>query len=368
MKRIKSYVYSSELDSFNSLPYCDKDNSSGIIAVAEGTGSSDSADLMHHKKDTKRITGEIIRDIFPEYSHYNETPGDNFSEWLKLRSECMSDSENSWGQLMPAAVLSHLLCYLYDNKDTVLSSANERQKMVDFIYSGAGKLHMNLGPESNRLYRRFLPSSAALVKYSFTDKGKIKAEVIWNGNARAYAYIPKEGLKQLTEDDKDSSGAVTNLFSIQDGTAAYTKLNYRSFFLPEKSVIFVCNSGLYDYYVPADNLGIGTEFLQVSVASCSFKSLVEKWAFHYNKLMIGDAVLSLAAFGYDYFDYLTDIIPEYKKAVDLYSAYLDSKRNESSDEEDKYPEKYRKEKMENCMDEVNKFILRSKDIGRILIP
>lgn len=52
-------------------------------------------------------------------------------------------------------------------------------------------------------------------RYNVNEDNTIKVDVVWAGDSRAYAFIPKFGLKQLTTDDEDSSGAIDNLFCIK---------------------------------------------------------------------------------------------------------------------------------------------------------
>ena len=253
-----------------------------------------------------------------------------FDTWLDKQFASMiddtSDTSALWGSRI---AISRFVFYMLANPHTDLSTEVEREKIIAFIYKGmqavADHYGLNAGSISGQ---SVLPTTFVSMKFKTELDGRILVETIWAGDSRAYAFIPGQGMKQLSVDDEDESGAICNLFTLgRSNTPFATKLHYASYRLPAKSAIFVCSDGVFDPYAPIDNIGVEAMFLEALQKATDFESLGEAWHELYSPMRHDDTSVAFRAFGFEQFkEFKDNFLPAYNDVLKAYEGYHNGKK------------------------------------------
>lgn len=246
MKEIKFTLYS-VLKNEDAIPYTDHN----LLVVADGLGGSGS--VVHYidkdKFDDKEdcFYHSAFADFTPEHivqlkSYINQTLKD------------MTDEENDTSALWASRIVSVRYIYALNflKKYQAVDNVKTREELVKFIHKGLTKtkdqFQLSNGKYKNQL---LLPTTLASIRYA-TVNNKINVEALWAGDSRCYA-LTKDGLFQLSMDDEDTSGAITNLFN--EGNVD-TKLNYKKYEFTQPCILFVVSDGFFDPFEPYENLGL----------------------------------------------------------------------------------------------------------------
>ncbi|MBR2481056.1 MAG: hypothetical protein IKB56_07125 [Clostridia bacterium] len=335
-------------------------NGEGIVAVADGLGGSGSFVHVIEENDKKGNFEKTLKESFlPEYYLKEEVPteekeekvvekapenADNASEqaenaeekgeeqaeeipvveekvtveeapkgdeefekWVDQMLAPMLDDESDTSALWGSRIaIARTIYYLKSNPNKALSDEETRKEMVEFVYKGLNDVkdtfHLKTG---NIAGQSTLPTTLVVMKYKEMEEG-VKVEVVWAGDSRGYALIPGKGLKQLTEDDEDGSGAINNLFSIHKEKNANTVLHYKEVLLPKKSAIFACSDGFFDPFDPIDNIGVECVLLDAINKENSYEEFEEEWHAFYKPTTHDDCSISFVSLGYQSYEAFKD--------------------------------------------------------------
>lgn len=317
--KVDFFSFYKVLKNEDAVPFVSVKENKGLIAVADGLGGSGSFVHKLSRRDNRRLSDDLVKTFLDEY--YNpkhDNPANNtnsfkdqsFEKWINELIKPMIDEEPDtsalWGSRI---VIARFVYYVLNNENLDLKNKETRESIVNFIYKGLQntkeKFDLETPPNFGQLT---LPTTLVGLRYVINDDETIKADVVWAGDSRAYAILPKDGLKQLSQDDEDDSGGITNLFCIkQDNSSFGTKLHCNSYVLPSKSIAFVCSDGFFDPYTPIDNIGVEAVFLDCLSKSSSFEELKNNWYNHYKPLMHDDCSIAFIVFGFDSFKDLKDL-------------------------------------------------------------
>ena len=200
--------------------------------------------------------------------------------------------------------------------------------------------------------KTLLPTTLVSIALLNADKKRFDAEVSWAGDSRAY-LLTENGLRQLTIDDEDETGAITNFFTAKDDyhTVMHHKL-YKN--LEKRCALFVCSDGLFDNYSDLD-----FEYLLLALMNeaNSIEEYRDKLAEFYNKRKSDDCTMAFTALGFeDYEDMKNHFSSRNEYISELHAQYL----------------KYRdylmlKQKPELFDDYYNKIVSRTNDKKRDIL-
>ena len=293
----------------DAIPYIRGQENKGLIVVADGLGGSGSFVHKLVEKDYNHSLFERLKDvILPEYYREKEISGnDDFNAWLNELIAPMADAEPDTSALWGSRIaIARFVYYLNKNCEVDLKDRSKRAELTDYIYKGLLLTAKEFKLESVAIKGQLtLPTTLAGIQYE--DKGDgIHIDAIWAGDSRAYALLPGKGLKQLSKDDEDASGAINNLFALKEGRPLDTKLRLNSYVLPKKSAVFVCSDGIFDPYAPLDNIGVEAVLLNCLSEAGSFDELKQKWFEHYKPMTHDDCSVSFVSFGFESFKEFKD--------------------------------------------------------------
>lgn len=307
-------------------PFVWNGENEGLAIVADGLGGSGS--FVHKLKDSDyndSLAQRLKETFLPEYfSSENVTNDKAFSKWLDELVKPMADKEADTSALWGSRIVSaRFIYYLKNNPGVNLNNEKDRKTIVDFIYKGmmntVKKFQLEVGNIRGQLV---LPTTLVVLKYKVVNEDVI-VDVVWAGDSRAYAIIPSQGLKQLTKDDEDESKAINNLFAIEENKSYNTYLHFDTYKLPKESAIFACSDGIFDPYVPIDNIGVEAILLQALSEASDIKEFRKNWLSHYKPTKHDDCSVAFLAFGFKSFDeFKSKLIKRKNKLVSTVNDYF----------------------------------------------
>ena len=193
--------------------------------------------------------------------------------------------------------------------------------------------------------KTLLPTTLVAISVLNSDKKHFDAEVCWAGDSRAYV-MSKDGLKQLTIDDEDDSGAITNLFTAKEDFE--TKMHLRNYSLAQPCALFTCSDGLFDNLSDLDFEYLLLELMDEANSIDEYKEKVREF-YHAHKS--DDCTMAFMAFGFDSYQNMKDYYQERREYVrNLHHQYVTYRNNLEL-----------KEKPERYEDYLQKIISRTKD-------
>ena len=275
-----------------------------LLVVADGLGGAGST---VHKIDREKhdcLKEELLSTAFADFD--GETL-ETLRPYLDELLESMIDEKDDTSALWASRIVIGRFVYALTKDDTYsaerLKDENVRKELVEFISQGLYDTvrHFELKC-SDASSTRLLPSTLAAIRYSEIENN-VLAEVIWAGDSRLYA-LTSEGIKLISEDDEDGSGALNNLFYVAENPC--THLHYRAYYLPKPCVLMAVSDGIFDPFSPYDSIGTENILLSTLMDSASIEEFRAK--LHDLFLMINqdDATVSFRAFGFDSFEQLKE--------------------------------------------------------------
>lgn len=187
-------------------------------------------------------------------------------------------------------VLSNFI-YCFTDKD--IDEAKAKKRAIRGLAHIAKTLDFKLPSIGGKT---LLPTTFVEVSLSYLDTDKPSADIFWAGDSRAYIFN-EEGLKKLTIDDEDETGAINNLFCIHKDLK--TKLHYYKKDFKKKCIIFVCSDGLFDNFSDLDFEYILSALMQ---ESNSIQEYHDKLVAFYNANKGDDCTMAFNAIGFKDFN------------------------------------------------------------------
>ncbi len=352
-------------------PYIYKNGDSGLLVVADGLGGSGGfaheltdEQLAHAREALKNYmlpelfgewkenkaeekksaeNAQKTTDTVPEEGEQPESAAESAEEEKEASKPAVSEEFLNWLDTLLEPILEGSPCtsalwgsriltsrfayYMLTHADCDISSPDVRSEIVDYIYKGLNlvKSKFNLSTAGNPNYS-LLPSTFVALQYEI-DKEDVTAKIIWAGDSRAYALLPADGIKQLTVDDEDNSGAITNLFRLKENKTTSTELHYSKYRVPAKSILFVCSDGFFDPYDGGlENIGVEELLLKNMAVSDSFESFRENWYQSFVPTKHDDCSIAFGAFGFKSFSEMQELCSARAKALtSLSERYTENK-------------------------------------------
>lgn len=280
----------SVLKNEDAVPYAD----GGLLVVADGLGGAGSTVHEIDRDKHPDIREELIKTAL---FGVEDAVIERERGFVEAELAPMLDSEDDTSALWASriAMLRFVLGIRYGKyKDQPLSDTDVRARLSKFVGDGLRKVAEHFGFEKGRYGGQvLLPTTLAALKYK--DMGdEVFAEALWTGDSRIY-LLDSCGIRQLTSDDEDSSGAITNLFYADTGDAF---LHYKAYKIKKPCVLVALSDGAFDPYEPHENLGVEYSLLKVLSESCGVEDFVKGLKEYYDEIHADDASFAFAALGY----------------------------------------------------------------------
>lgn len=297
-----------------------------IIIVADGLGGAGSTvhDITFKKYGVikKNLLESAFSDIVIE-NEESEKIKNQLNEWIKPICEKGSHTSALWASRIAIARCAYALECNPDFIDCDLSDEKVRGKLVGYISKGLKEtvktFNLQKGKFDNQV---LLPTTLAFMKYSTDETNKTTTvEVLWAGDSRCYV-LTVDGLKQLTIDDEDNSGAVTNLFLADDKIKS--RLNYRKYTIQNPCVLIGVSDGIFDPFDPHDGFGVEKTILEQIKKSQSYPALMKNLHEFYGKVHADDSTMAFVPIGFvDFKDLKNQLIGRTEKVLKLWNTFVD---------------------------------------------
>lgn len=319
MKQQLNFNFYSILKNEDANPYVGDE----LLVVADGLGGAGSTVHKIDKKKHKDFQKELKAAAFGDFDE-EKCEGINgyIDELLAPMIDEKDDTSALWASRIVIARFVYALLQDERFKGGDLSNEKTREELTAFLKSGLYKVAKEFQLEKGRYENQLvLPTTLAAVKYK-EGKKEVVAEVLWAGDSRCYA-LTGNGLIQLSKDDEDGSGAITNLFYVGDKK---TELHYKKYTLGKPCVLFAVSDGIFDPYEPYDNFGVETTLLDMIRQAVSVEELKEKLASYYDSIHADDATMAFVAFGVKGYSQLQkELQARTKIALDMRKKFYDLK-------------------------------------------
>ena len=281
-----------------------------ILVVADGLGGSGSSTHKIDRAILADIFGDIWDSAFGDISDTSVEFKEYANELIRPLSDDKDHTSASWASRI---VIARCVYALTEGgfKDVALDDEKERAKLAEFIVRGlhdvAAKFNLQKGKYDGQL---LLPTTLAFVRFVEREHSII-AETVWAGDSRCYALLP-EGLKLLSVDDEDKSGAITNLFYYDNPRL---HLNYLQHELGKPCALMAVSDGVFDPFDPHDHLGIEQTVLTMIEESDSIEELSDKLRRFFDKVHGDDATMAFASFGFSDFNELKNAVKQRAETI-----------------------------------------------------
>lgn len=304
MEKPLSFKFYEETSYEDAGPYLNENT----MIVCDGCGGA--GGFYHHVKPELIDSFEKIKQlVLPEET--DESSDEFLKEYFSPIYEDPTVNRTSafWASRI---ALARYIFFLND-KDF------DQEKAKDFVAKGLDDVAKKLNLEKPIIgSKTLLPTTLVSISLLNPDRKRFEAEVFWAGDSRAY-LLSKDGLKQLTIDDEDETGAITNLFTAKEGH--HTKMNRREYRNIEKPcALFVCSDGLFDNYSDLD-----FEYLLLGMMNEAndLEDYRNKLVNFYNKSKSDDCTMAFTALGFEDFTQMKQYFTERNDYVaNLHAKYL----------------------------------------------
>lgn len=301
----------SVLKNEDAIPYAEE----GLLAVADGLGGAGSTvhviDREAHPSFEKELYEAAFLGFAPEYLEERR-------ELISAELEPMLDLDADTSALWASRIA--LLRFVYGVGAGYLelpSDPDSRARLSSFVGDGLRSVASRFGFEKGKYGGQVvMPTTLASLKYK-KQGAEVLIDALWAGDSRCY-LLCGDGIKQLTADDEDGSGAITNLFYADPSDAT---LNHRSYKVKSPCLLVALSDGAFDPYEPNDNLGVEYSLLSVMSGCDSIEEYSKALTEYYDGLHSDDASLAFAAIGYEDFSDMKASFAERAAATEaLFSA------------------------------------------------
>ena len=227
-----------------------------LITAADGLGGS-GCELVNINKKAKEIYYDTITDDIIIDNTLKCIMSQNGlitqKEYLDLLFDDLNENnEYTNAYLASRLVIFRFVDYLVSNIDMELDDDN-KSKIISFIKNRIDKLKDKLKIEKKSKVGNIsiLPTTLVSIRYNKTNN---TIDVIWAGDSRAY-ILTKNGLFQLSKDDENESGSMTNNFSYNRNTILNTRtFNLDDFTDDNRFILFCSSDGFFDPFSEYDFL------------------------------------------------------------------------------------------------------------------
>lgn len=304
MKNI-TFKFYSVLKNEDAMPYIGGD----LLVAADGLGGSGSAVHTIDREKHPDMRRDILSSAFGDI----ETVSPWLEQYMEELIAPMTDGKDDTSALWASRIaIARCVYALQDGgfKGADLSDEGVRADLADFIVRGlretAIKFNLQNGKYDGQL---LLPTTLAFIRYT-EQKNSVIAETVWAGDSRLYALTPA-GLKILSVDDEDESGAITNLF--YDGNIK-VRLNYLRHKLAKPCALMAVSDGVFDPFDPHDHLGVEHTVLSAIMQEGSARQTGDSLKRFYDSVHGDDATMAFVSFGSSDF---ADMQRAFKKRANL---------------------------------------------------
>lgn len=293
VKKDVAFRFYSVLKDEDAPPYL----SDSLIVAADGLGGSGAT--VHHvdKEKFAPIREHILKAAF---SDMDLEGGALEPEYLEELLESMIDDKDDTSALWASRIAIARFVYALNSENEKYSPENlakeeVRAELCKFVRKGLFDTAKYFDLKVERSGFSLLPTTLCAYRYVEEEK-LVRAEAMWAGDSRLYAFT-KDGLRLISRDDEDASGAITNKFDAEEKKTV--RLHREVYELEKPCVLMAVSDGIFDPFSPDDNFGVENIFLETLMEAESVEAMACALSEKYDAIRGDDATVSFKAFGFD---------------------------------------------------------------------
>ena len=299
-----------------------------LLTVADGLGGSGAEKVFLDEKSFS-----LYKDAISKTHNTNncfKTEFDNVTSeasYFNLLMEDISPNNSYTNALLASRIVIYNYINYVINNNVDFKSDEDKQKIVDYIKNIIDDVKEKLDIQKKIEKFSILPTTLVSIRYNKNTK---MVDVVWAGDSRAY-ILTKNGLFQLSKDNEDSSGFMTNNFSYdRKNIKLYSySFNKDELFPEDDKFIFLCASdGFFDPF-PQDFLYDEYLLLKYIEESEALADSYKKMKLYLEENHFSDDItLAFYPIGFDSYDDIKEVFKErYEFILNIYK---------SSEENSKY--------------------------------
>lgn len=266
----------------------------GVIAVADGLGGSGSAVHMLRPEQYETLRQALYQTVLP-WDDWRDDPSQ--CSYFKDLFDPMTDGKPDTSALWASRIVMARFAYAVTKGRGALGDLSDpqvRHRLARFLEDGLRAVASEFRLEKGRLDSQILLPTTFAAVFLREEEGAVTAETVWAGDSRCYA-LTGAGLKLLSVDDEDATGAITNLFCVGKKPAV---LHYSRFRLQTPCAVLACSDGVFDPYAGHEHLCVEHVFLRAMQQSATIDELRRCLYEHYMNIHADDATMAFRAVGF----------------------------------------------------------------------
>ncbi len=289
MKNV-TFKFYSVLKNEDAMPFIGDD----LLVAADGLGGAGSAVHAIDRAKHPDMRSEIFSGAFGDLPQISSGLLRYFEELIEPMADEKDDTSALWASRIAIARCVYALTE-GGFKGAALDDKKVRADLAEFIAKGLHGAVEKFGLENGKYDDQLLlPTTLAFIRFTEGENSVI-AEAVWAGDSRLYALTPS-GLKLLSVDDEDDSGAITNLFYADNPKV---RLNYIHHEIGKPCILMAVSDGIFDPFVPHEHLGVEHTLLSAISQSGTAEELADNLRGFFDGVHGDDATMAFVSFGFD---------------------------------------------------------------------
>lgn len=303
MKRFMMKTYSI-LKHEDIFPYIDDT----MMIICDGLGGSGS---MMHVFNKKTMTIENIQSFL--WSKTLQSELDDYER--KMIQELTDDHDHTSAYLASRIVGLNLKRYLALEK--TIDPNELTSLLIDQLHQVSDKLELDKTMSFGQV---LLPTT--LMAYRFTeDDQNLYVDTLYAGDSRGYV-INNNHFFQLSKDDEDASGALTNLIYAAPSDH-HLNVHHKTYTLIKPSILIGVSDGGFDPFEPYSHHGLAYALYKIMLESSDIKDFEKRYKDYFDQIRQDDTTIGFISFGYETFDDVKDaLLASLKHYHDNYETYI----------------------------------------------
>lgn len=309
MKNIQLKAYS-KLKHEDITPYVDEQT----IIVCDGLGGSGS--MLHVIEDSFKILDITHMADIVFLEEFKDIQIDTYEQ--QLLEELLSYNNYT------SAYYASRIIGLNMKRYFQIKSTDDMPTLSNKLIVKLREVAKALGIEMTQKHGQIL-FPTTLLAYHLNDTYPDLLDVYYAGDSRGY-MINKTGLVQLTKDDEDASGALSNLLYAIPTDDHKLMIHHNQYELKQPCILMGISDGGFDPFEPYGHHGLAYALYEVLLHVSDEDAFNESFKTYFDHILQDDTSIGMISIGLDSFEsFKSFVLDKLKSLHDHYQLYLENR-------------------------------------------